>query len=360
MPASCSSRFDVPLAEPRDAFRVEVRERRAEVLALAEDRQPGQPGLEALEAQPLEQATLVGDGPSPFLVVVGDVQRVASSSSSASAQTSLTLTIPSSTRTGYVATGSTAGSVSARPRADVDVRAVSWADRDAVVAVEVALAERPVVVRAAVLERVVLAVQVVDADGDRAGVDDLDGARRQLLDRADVELGHALLEVEVARTAPAHSSGSGVPLALCSASFSVDSPSSAHFSRTGVSGMPISSSSSSRGSAATSVALRPCDHLRQHRGRSLRDRAATARELHLVDRVAVLAERDEDRDLVAAERVLSLGLRVGILELPVPARVLVVIEDHFPVHLVEFAHCPRSLWALCRPSTRRSISSGIV
>jgi len=57
--------------------------------------------------------------------------------------------------------------------------------------VEVALAQGTVVVRAAVLECVVLTVQVVDADGDLAGVDDLDRARGKLLDRADVELGHS-------------------------------------------------------------------------------------------------------------------------------------------------------------------------
>src|SRR6266576_3625044 len=94
-------------------------------------------------------------------------------------------------------------------------------------------------------------------------------------------------------------------------------------------------------------------HLRQHRGRGLRDGAAAAGELHLVDRVAVVAERDEDRYLVPAERVLSLGAGIGVRELPMPARVLVVIEDHFPVELVELAHA-KSLWALCRPSTRRS------
>src|SRR5262249_61589891 len=75
-------------------------------------------------------------------------------------------------------------------RADVDVRPVSRAAGDAVVAVEVALAAWPVVVRAAVLERVVLAVQVVVADRERPGVDDRHGAGRQLLDGADVELGH--------------------------------------------------------------------------------------------------------------------------------------------------------------------------
>src|SRR5437588_10690892 len=63
--------------------------------------------------------------------------------------------------------------------ADVDVRPVSRADGDAFLGVEVAFAERPVIVRAAILEREVLTAEVVDADGERACVDDLYGARRQ-------------------------------------------------------------------------------------------------------------------------------------------------------------------------------------
>jgi len=67
---------------------------------------------------------------------------------------------------------------------------VARTDRDAGVGIEVALAQRPVVVRAAVFERVELAVQVVDADRDRAGVDDLDAVRRQLGGCADVNQSH--------------------------------------------------------------------------------------------------------------------------------------------------------------------------
>ena len=69
--------FDVARAEARDAFRLEVGERRAKVLPLPEDRQPGQPGLKAFEAEPFEQSPFVGDGPAPFLIVVRVVQRVA-------------------------------------------------------------------------------------------------------------------------------------------------------------------------------------------------------------------------------------------------------------------------------------------
>ena len=56
---------------------------------------------------------------------------------------------------------------------------------------------------------------------------------------------------------PCHSSGSGVPFALCSATFNTPRPRIAHLRRIGVSGMPISSSSSSFGITATSVAFRP-------------------------------------------------------------------------------------------------------
>jgi hypothetical protein len=67
---------DVPRAESRHGFGIEPGERGAEVLALAEDRQPGQPGLEPLEAQPFEQATLVGDGPPPLVVVIREIELV--------------------------------------------------------------------------------------------------------------------------------------------------------------------------------------------------------------------------------------------------------------------------------------------
>src|SRR5436190_8102642 len=73
--------------------------------------------------------------------------------------------------------------------ADIDVRPVPRADRIALLRVEVAFAERAVVVRATVLDRVELAVQVVDTNRDRAGDDDLDRPGRQLLDRADVKFG---------------------------------------------------------------------------------------------------------------------------------------------------------------------------
>jgi hypothetical protein len=68
---------------------------------------------------------------------------------------------------------------------------VARADDDALVLLPVALAQRPVVVRAAVLERVKLAAAVVDANVEMAVLDDANGAGRKLLDRADVDLRQA-------------------------------------------------------------------------------------------------------------------------------------------------------------------------
>lgn len=64
---------DVALAEGRDPVEVEARKGGTEVLALAQDRQPRQAGLEALEADLLEQPDIVGDRTAPFAVVVDGV-----------------------------------------------------------------------------------------------------------------------------------------------------------------------------------------------------------------------------------------------------------------------------------------------
>ena len=156
-----------------------------------------------------------------------------------------------------------------------------------------------------------------------------------------------------------HSSGSGVPFDLFSATFSTPSPRIAHFRRTGVSGMPSSSEElflRHRRDLGGGLAL---DEVGEHRGRRLADRAAAALEPDLLDDVA-LAEPDRDRDLVAAQRVLALRRRVGVLEQPVVPRALVVVEDELPVELVELAHYANAFFTLWRPSTSLSISSGIV
>src|SRR5690348_16582457 len=68
--------LDVPFAEACDPLRLEAGEPAPERLALAEDRDPGEPGLEALEAEALVQPALVANRTSPLLVVVREVERV--------------------------------------------------------------------------------------------------------------------------------------------------------------------------------------------------------------------------------------------------------------------------------------------
>src|SRR5687767_12220506 len=94
-------------------------------------------------------------------------------------------------------------------------------------------------------------------------------------------------------------------------------------------------------------------HLHQHRRRRLADRATAALELHLFDRVAILGERNEDRDLVPTKRVQTVGLRVRLLHLTVAARVLVVVEYDVAIELIHVAHLntSRTLWT---PATSRS------
>jgi len=67
----------VGLAVPGDTRDVEAVERRAVVLAFAQDRQPTQSGLCALEDQELEQPPVVMQRNAPLAVVVRLIQRVA-------------------------------------------------------------------------------------------------------------------------------------------------------------------------------------------------------------------------------------------------------------------------------------------
>jgi len=62
--------------ETRHAIDIETGERVTEGVALAENRQPAESGLEAFQADLLEQPRIVGDRPAPLLVVVLDVERV--------------------------------------------------------------------------------------------------------------------------------------------------------------------------------------------------------------------------------------------------------------------------------------------
>ena len=269
----------------------------------------------------------------------------------------MTFTSPSSTRTGNVSTGSTAGSESGRP-VQISIRA-PWRGQTATPSssVELALAERPVVVRAAVLDRA-----VARRPGCRRRPRSAPAWTIFTVPGGSSSTGATTMSAKAisrsSSSSPAHSCGSGVPLARWSATFSTPEPEQRALEphrRQRDADLLEQVLLRQLGDLGRRPAL---DHLHQHRGRRLADRAAAAGELDLVDRLAVLAELDVDRDLVAAERVQALGLRVGVLDHPVPARVLVVVEDDFAVEV--FHGYPRIFRALCRPSASRSISSGTV
>ena len=61
---------DIGRPEPGHGLDVEAGEGGTEGLALAQDGQPRQPGLETLQAQLLEQALVIGHRPAPLGVVV--------------------------------------------------------------------------------------------------------------------------------------------------------------------------------------------------------------------------------------------------------------------------------------------------
>ena len=126
---------------------------------------------------------------------------------------------------------------------------------------------------------------------------------------------------------------------------------------TGVSGIPISSRSSSFGIAGDLLDRPALDELGQHGGRCLADRAAAALEADRLDPIAAV-ESEPDRDLVAAERVLAVRPRVGRVEHAVVPRVLVVVEDDLAVEVVRQREAGDVAFSLASPSTRRSTSSG--
>jgi hypothetical protein len=65
----------VVVAEPRHRLGVETREGGTEPLALAQDGDPREPGLEGLEGQPFVERLLAVDRPAPLAVVVVEVVR---------------------------------------------------------------------------------------------------------------------------------------------------------------------------------------------------------------------------------------------------------------------------------------------
>jgi hypothetical protein len=61
---------DLPFVEPGHPRGVEAGEGAAEILAFLKDGQPGQPGLESLEQEMLEDPAVVMDGDPPFHIVI--------------------------------------------------------------------------------------------------------------------------------------------------------------------------------------------------------------------------------------------------------------------------------------------------
>ncbi len=76
MPGFCSRRLDVGLAEARHACGIEVREGLAEGLALAQDGDPGEPGLKAVEHELFPEGAAVAFGHAPLLIVIFPHQRI--------------------------------------------------------------------------------------------------------------------------------------------------------------------------------------------------------------------------------------------------------------------------------------------
>ena len=69
-------RLDLLRRVARDLLRRETVEGLAEIVALAQDRDPGQPGLETVEDELFEQRAVVEFRHAPFVIVIGDVERI--------------------------------------------------------------------------------------------------------------------------------------------------------------------------------------------------------------------------------------------------------------------------------------------
>ncbi len=76
MPGSRSRQFDFRRIETSDLFRIETGEGAAEIIALAQDGDPGQAGLKAVENEFFEQGAGGEFGNTPFVVVIGDVNLI--------------------------------------------------------------------------------------------------------------------------------------------------------------------------------------------------------------------------------------------------------------------------------------------
>ena len=76
MPASFISGFDLAFLVARDFFRLKIVKRAAKILALAQDRDPRKPGLESVEHEFLVECAIVEFRHAPFVIVIGDIERI--------------------------------------------------------------------------------------------------------------------------------------------------------------------------------------------------------------------------------------------------------------------------------------------
>jgi hypothetical protein len=70
---------DVPAVKTSDLVEVKTSERFPEVFTLAKNDQPGESGLEAFQTDLFEEPEIIGDGATPFFVVVALIVLVATS-----------------------------------------------------------------------------------------------------------------------------------------------------------------------------------------------------------------------------------------------------------------------------------------
>ena len=217
--------------------------------------------------------------------------------------------------------------------------------------------------RAAVLDRVQLAAAVVDADEERRpAATSFDRARAATRPRGATSSSGTYVSSSSSKPRRG-SSGSGVPFARCSATLSVVEaehralePDRRERDRRSRSS---SSSFGERRDLARGPPLAPSPSASTWppaRSRSRGPRSCTSSIVSPSSREARRRSRPRRRRAGSAPRPRASASSIT----PWPARVLVVVEDDLAVAAARTRSCEHLPRRACRPSTRRSISSGIV
>ena len=162
---------------------------------------------------------------------------------------------------------------------------------------------------AAILDRVQLAVAVVDADAQLPCSTSFIVPGGSSVERPD-NAGQSM-------SSPCHSSGSGVPFDRLSATLTTPSPRIAHFSRTGRQRDPdLAPGAPPWAARRPRLAVLPLTRSVSIEVAACEIAQPAALEADRLDRLPVVGEPDRDGDLVAAERILPLRLRVGVSSSP--------------------------------------------